>query len=48
MRDVLTHHYFGIDDYILWHTVQKDLDLLEETVKSIIQKSGKDFYENEQ
>ena len=35
MRDVLTHHYFGLDDEILWTTIQKDLDIFCEIVKKL-------------
>ncbi len=26
MRDVLTHHYFGVDDKVLWDTLGEDFD----------------------
>jgi len=41
MRDVLTHHYFGLDDKILWDTIKEDFDEFEEIVKSML----KDFNE---
>ncbi|WP_456433013.1 HepT-like ribonuclease domain-containing protein [Nitratifractor sp.] len=40
MRDVLTHHYFGVDDRVLWETIEEDLDRFEETVKAIMRQSG--------
>jgi len=36
MRDILTHHYFGVDDKILWDTLQEDFDKLEKTIKEMI------------
>lgn len=27
-RDVLAHHYFGIDDHVIWETAQRDLPVL--------------------
>jgi len=35
MRDVLTHHYFGLDDKVLWDTLGDDMDNFETIVKSI-------------
>lgn len=32
MRDVLTHHYFGLDDKVLWDTLGDDFVLFEETI----------------
>jgi uncharacterized protein with HEPN domain len=36
MRDVLTHHYFGLDDKVLWDTIDTDLDKFEETIRDIL------------
>ncbi len=36
MRDVLTHHYFGVDDRILWDTIDKDFDDFISIVRQII------------
>ena len=38
MRDVLTHHYFGVDDKVLWDTLDEDFDEFENTVKLILKK----------
>ena len=38
MRDVLTHHYFGVDDKVLWDTLDEDFNTFEETVNSILSK----------
>ena len=38
MRDVLTHHYFGVDDKILWDTLDEDFDEFENTVNLILKK----------
>ncbi|MCK9186338.1 DUF86 domain-containing protein [Candidatus Gracilibacteria bacterium] len=39
MRDKITHEYFGVDDNILWTTVQNDVPAL----KKEISKIKKDF-----
>ncbi len=39
MRDVLTHHYFGLDDKVLWDTLGEDMDSFEATLKEIKSKS---------
>ena len=44
MRDVLTHHYFGVDDMVLWETIEGDLDRFEEAVNAIRGKSEKGIY----
>ncbi|WP_456451764.1 HepT-like ribonuclease domain-containing protein [Hydrogenimonas sp.] len=38
MRDVLTHHYFGLDDKVLWDTIESDLDIFESVVREILTK----------
>lgn len=38
MRDVLTHHYFGVDDKVLWDTLGDDFDEFEEAINSILAK----------
>lgn len=30
MRNVLIHQYFGVDVDIVWHTIEHDIDMLEE------------------
>jgi uncharacterized protein with HEPN domain len=35
MRDVLTHHYFGVDDKILWNTLDSDFDEFEKVTNEI-------------
>ncbi len=37
MRDVLTHHYFGVDDKVLWDTLDEDFNEFENTVNAILQ-----------
>lgn len=39
LRDILIHHYFGVDADILWDVVQNSLPLLERQVAAI-QKTG--------
>ena len=36
MRDVLTHHYFGVDDKVLWDTLDEDFDQFENTIHNIL------------
>ncbi|MEA3369938.1 MAG: DUF86 domain-containing protein [Campylobacterota bacterium] len=38
MRDVLTHHYFGVDDKVLWDTLDEEFDKFENTVNLILKK----------
>ncbi len=38
MRDVLTHHYFGLDDKVLWDTLGEDLNLFEKAVDQMIEE----------
>ena len=38
MRDVLTHHYFGLDDKVLWDTLGDDFSIFEEIVEQIAKK----------
>lgn len=38
MRDVLTHHYFGLDDKVLWDTLADDFSMFEEIVEEIAKK----------
>lgn len=36
MRDVLTHHYFGVDDKVLWDTLDEEFDTFENTINTIL------------
>ncbi len=38
MRDVLTHHYFGVDDKVLWDTLDEEFDEFEDTVNKILKE----------
>ena len=38
MRDVLTHHYFGLDDKVLWDTLEEDFVVFESTIEQINKK----------
>lgn len=38
MRDVLTHHYFGLDDKVLWDTLEEDFAEFEATLETIAKK----------
>lgn len=37
MRDVLTHHYFGLDDKVLWDTLGEDFDMFEKAVSQMLE-----------
>lgn len=37
MRDVLVHHYFGVDVDVVWATVTRDLPILVEHVRAILE-----------
>jgi uncharacterized protein with HEPN domain len=39
MRDVLIHHYFGIDLSVVWETVQRDLPRLLSIVRPLVEGS---------
>ncbi|RBQ29194.1 HepT-like ribonuclease domain-containing protein [Aliarcobacter vitoriensis] len=36
MRDILTHHYFGVDDKILWDTLDEDFNVFKNTIFEIL------------
>ena len=36
VRNVLVHHYFGIDKDIVWSVIEDDLPALKESVKRIL------------
>ncbi len=38
MRDILTHHYFGVDDKILWDSLEDDFGEFEDIIEQIIKK----------
>ena len=38
MRDVLTHHYFGVDDKVLWDTLDEDFNEFEKAINEMIGK----------
>ncbi len=38
MRNVLVHHYFGIDTELVWSVVIKDLPDLKAAIESILRK----------
>lgn len=35
MRDKLIHDYMGVDTDVLWKTIEKDIPLLESTIRKI-------------
>jgi uncharacterized protein with HEPN domain len=38
LRNIIVHHYFGIDLEEIWTTVQKDLPVFKNQVKQIMQQ----------
>ncbi len=38
MRDKLIHDYFGVDLNLVWETVEKEIPVLKEKMKNIIEK----------
>ena len=36
MRNILIHEYFGLDNEVLWKTVQEDLPLLKKKIQKLI------------
>ncbi len=38
MRDVLTHHYFGLDDRVLWDTLGEDFEEFENAINNMLSK----------
>jgi uncharacterized protein with HEPN domain len=35
MRNILIHEYFGVDNDVLWNTIQKDLPVLKEKLQAV-------------
>ncbi|MFO7752362.1 MAG: DUF86 domain-containing protein [Desulfobacteraceae bacterium] len=35
MRNILIHEYFGLDDKVIWKTIQNDLPSLKETLRKL-------------
>jgi uncharacterized protein with HEPN domain len=40
MRDILTHHYFGVDDRVLWDTLNDDFNEFEKVINDILIQMG--------
>lgn len=38
MRNILVHHYFGIETEEIWTTVERDLPELKDQIKKVIKK----------
>ena len=38
MRDILTHHYFGVDDKVLWDSLEDDFKEFEDVINKIMVK----------
>lgn len=36
MRNIVIHHYFGVDEAVVWRTIQEDLPPLIETLSGIL------------
>ena len=37
MRDVLIHHYFGVDLKLIWNLIKKDIPKLKQEIQSILE-----------
>ena len=35
MRNILIHEYFGLDDEVIWKTIQDDLPFLKDTIRKL-------------
>ena len=40
MRDILTHHYFGVDDRVLWDTLGDEFIEFKNTIANILADQG--------
>lgn len=40
MRDILIHHYFGVDIDLVWNTVKKDLPQVKQLLEAILHGKG--------
>lgn len=40
MRNVLVHHYFGIDREVVWSVVERDLPQLKEQIERLLSRSS--------
>ena len=40
MRNILVHHYFGIDKPTVWAVVERDLPILKKQITLLIQQFG--------
>ena len=40
MRNVLAHEYFGINEKIVWETIQNDLSSIVPDLKNLLRKQG--------
>lgn len=38
MRDILTHHYFGVDDRVLWDTLGEEFEEFEKVINDMIKE----------
>jgi uncharacterized protein with HEPN domain len=41
MRNILVHHYFGIDREAVWRVVERDLDPLEAEVRRLLMEQNR-------
>ena len=40
MRDVLTHHYFGLDDKVLWDTLDEEFEEFENIINELLKRKN--------
>lgn len=41
MHNVVIHHYFGVDEAVVWRTVQEDLPPLKRSIKRILKDASR-------
>lgn len=41
MRNVVIHHYFGVDEAVVWRTVQEELPPLKRSIKRILKDASR-------
>ncbi|MCX6583408.1 MAG: DUF86 domain-containing protein [Candidatus Aminicenantes bacterium] len=40
MRDIMIHHYFGIDYLVVWKTISEDIPVIKPILKEILNNIG--------
>lgn len=37
MRNIIIHHYFGVDEFVVWRTIQEEIPPLIEEIQQILE-----------